>query len=141
MTILARLAQYHSVPVENARVIARVRFPDGGMITVPLPAIAEGSYQAEFTAPMAGVYTVRIVAEGSSLRGARFTREAVRTAAVWPRGDAPPPTSHDDGLVRPLAVPAGIKAINPDLLRRYGIEVERMLKCCATEERSPSKKG
>ncbi|HVR65350.1 MAG TPA: M14 family zinc carboxypeptidase [Verrucomicrobiae bacterium] len=141
VTILARLAQYHSVPVENARVIARVRFPDGGMVTVPLPAIAEGAYQAEFTAPMAGVYTVRIVAEGSSLRGARFTREAVRTAAVWQRGDAPPPTSHDDGWCGLLRCLLESKAINPELLRRYGIEVDRMLKCCATEERSPSKKG
>jgi hypothetical protein len=140
VTIIARLAQYQSVPVEHARVVARLRSPDGGSATIALSSAGEGTYQATFTAPIPGIYTARIVAEGRSLRGAPFTREAVRTAAVWRNGDAPPPNSHDDGWCGLLRCLLESKAINPDILRRYGIEIDRMLKCCSTEEHTPPRK-
>src|SRR5262245_4995602 len=48
-------------------------------------------------ARMAAGEVSRITAEGHTLRGFRFTREAVRTAIAWQGGDARPPTRHDDG--------------------------------------------
>ena len=84
---------------------------------------------------MSGVYTIRITAEGRTLRGFRFTREAVRTAIAWQGGDAPPPTKHDDGLVRVLRCLLESKAIDLETLKRLGIHPDRLLKCCQDEER------
>ena len=88
-------------------------------------------------APIAGVYTIRIIADGRTLRGFRFTREAVRTAMAWQGGDAPPLTKHDDGWCSVLRCLLDSNAIDPETLKRLGIHLERLLKCCQDEERIP----
>lgn len=42
-----------------------------------------------------GVCQVRVRAAGADLHGARFTREELRTLAVWARGDDPSPQTID----------------------------------------------
>ena len=62
----------------------------------------------------------------ATLRGFPFTREAVRTAAVWQGGDAPPPTGHDDGWCAVVRCLLETKAIDLEVLKRYGIHPDRL---------------
>ena len=99
-----------------------------------LNPIAEGVYEVAFTANLSGTYTIRITAEGHSLRGAPFTREAVRTAIVWPGGDREPPSSDGDSWCRLILCLLESKAIDPEVLKRLGVNVEGLLRCCPPEE-------
>jgi hypothetical protein len=105
-----------------------------------LSELGDGAYEASFVASVAGVYVIRIHTEGRTLRGFRFTREAVRTAAVWRGGDNPPPTKHDDGWCGVLRCLLEANAVDLELLKRLGIRPDRLLKCCDEEERIPLKK-
>lgn len=79
------------IPVVSAAVRALVTDPDGTERTVPLHPTEPGRYAAEITTTIPGVYRVLTRARGADLRGTRFTREELRTLAVWARGDQPPP--------------------------------------------------
>lgn len=70
------------------------------MSTVPLPADS-GLHRATIATTTSGVYRVLVRAEGADLRGAPFTREELRTVAVWARGDDRPPLVLDPGAVGP----------------------------------------
>lgn len=134
VTVRVRLTQYQSIPIVKAKVRAVVRYPDSSEVTFYLNAIAEGLYEVEFKANLSGTYIIRITAEGRSLRGAPFTREAVRTAVVWKGGDKEPPSSQGDcwcGLIRCLL---DSKAIDAEALKRLGIDVKGLLHCCNEEE-------
>jgi murein tripeptide amidase MpaA len=135
VTVRVRLTQYQSIPIDQAKVVAQVRFPDGSAPVLGLAPRGEGAYETEFKAPLSGVYTIRITAEGRTLRGFPFTREAVRTAIAWRGGDSPPPTKHDDGWCGLLRCLLDSKAIDPEVLKRLGIDPERIAKCCQDEER------
>jgi hypothetical protein len=93
-----------------------------------------------FVAAAPGIYRICIHAEGRTLRAFPFTREAVRTAAVWQGGDKPAPTKHDDGPCSMLRCLLESKAFDPEVLKRYGIHPERLLMCCEDEERIPPKR-
>jgi murein tripeptide amidase MpaA len=134
VTVRARLSQYQEIPIEGARVRARVRFPDGSASTLWLAAQGEGVYQGTFTASLSGVYRVRITAEGRSLRGAPFTREALRTAAVWAGGDRPPPNATDEDWCKKLGCLIDSGVLNPEVLKQFGIDVGRLGKCCPPDE-------
>ncbi|NUT97066.1 MAG: VWA domain-containing protein [Saccharothrix sp.] len=75
----------------SASVQAIVTRPDGVMSTVPLDTAADGVYTASIPTTTSGVYRVLVRARGADLRGTRFTREELRTSAVWARGDDRPP--------------------------------------------------
>ena len=132
--VRARLSQYQEVPIDGAGVRARVRFPDGSASNLWLPSQGEGVYQGTFTASFWGVYRVRITAEGRSLRGAPFTREALRTAAVWAGGDRPPPSTTDEDWCKKLECLIEAGVLNAEVLKRLGIDVGRLSKCCPPEE-------
>lgn len=134
VTVRARITQYQFVPIENAKVRAHVRFPDGAMKTLVLGHAGDGTYESAFQATLAGTYTIRIHAEGRSLRGEPFTREAVRTAAVWRGGDGKPPSSKDDPWCSIIHCLLETKAIDPETLKRLGINLEALLRCCPPEE-------
>lgn len=92
MTLEAELTEF-GLPVENrARVTARLTLPDGRERIVELEETEPGVFTAEVAAPTAGIYHFRVMAEGATLRGIPFTREAVRTGAVWQGGGEPFPT-------------------------------------------------
>ncbi len=76
---------------DSASVHAQVIAPDGTQSTLPLLPVEAGVFQSEVTTTAAGVYRILVRAVGADLRGVRFTREELRTMAVWARGDEPPP--------------------------------------------------
>jgi hypothetical protein len=126
--------------VDGAKVLASTRFPDGAGHDFWLSDQGDGAYEASFVASVAGVYVIRIRAEGRTLRNFPFTREAIRTAAVWHGGDSPPPTKHDDGWCGVLRCLLESDAVDLELLKRLGIRPDRLLKCCDEEERIPPKR-
>lgn len=134
VTVRARLTQYESIPIEEVKVRALVLFPDSSEIAFYLNTIAAGVYEITFTANLSGTYSIRITAEGYSLRGVPFTREAVRTAIVWSGGDRQPPSSDSDSWCRLIRCLLESKAIDPELLKRLGVNIDGLLRCCSLEE-------
>ena len=129
-----RLSQYQNIPIEGARVQAQIRYPDGSVMKLDLAPQGEGAYEGPFTASLSGIYPVRITAEGRSLRGEAFTREALRTAMVWAEGDQPPPGRDDEHWCQTLHCLIESGALNAEVLKRLGIDVGRIKKCCPPEE-------
>jgi hypothetical protein len=71
----------------SAQVDALVTAPDGTPSTLGFTEIDDGVYRAAAATPTPGVYSVLVRAWGTSLRGEPFTRQELRTLAVWSRGD------------------------------------------------------
>jgi hypothetical protein len=93
VTVRGVLSEY-GVPVgdDRAHVQAEIEHPDGTTSIVPLFAIEAGVFETTFAASAAGVYAVRLLAKGKSMRGRPFTREHLLSAAIWKGGDQPVPT-------------------------------------------------
>jgi hypothetical protein len=129
------LMQYASVALDGAQVTAKIEYPDGAISTQVLAGQGGGLYESNLTAALNGIYRIRITAQGKSLRGFAFTREAVRTAIVWRGGDAPPPTRQDDGWCSVLRCLVESKAVSLEVLRRLGIDIQELRRCCEGLER------
>ena len=76
------------------------------------------------------MFTARVPTEGTSLRGEPFTREELRTIAVWTRGDERP--SRPDG--RGLDLCGLLSCLLEDdalgkIAREREIDVERLRQC------------
>jgi hypothetical protein len=96
LMLRAVLSEY-GVPVEGrARVEALVTYPDGSTGTLGLTEESGGVFSLALRASLAGIYRFTVRAEGGSVRGVPFTREALLTAAVWPGGDRPDPDPGED---------------------------------------------
>lgn len=100
-TVTATLTDFGIPLASSARVSARVEAPDGAVSTVTLAEHEPGRYVAEVPTQAPGVHRVLVTALGQTLRGEPFTREQLRTLAVWSAGDDRPPTSQDPGTDRP----------------------------------------
>jgi hypothetical protein len=126
------------LPVEkHAYVQADVQKPDGSSMTLALAEVEPGVFESSLTAVQAGIYPIRFRARGTTLRGYSFTREQLRTAAVWRGGDAPPPsgtTQPPAGVdwCRLIACLLGDKGI-VTLLERSGIDVDGLRRCWKDE--------
>ena len=82
----------------RARVWADVTGPNGQQTRIGFDPDGEGTYRATVPTPSAGVYRLLVRSAGSTFGGTRFTREALRTLAVWNRGDDTDyPRSPDSG--------------------------------------------
>ena len=81
----------------QAAVHAQVTSPTGTATTVTLSETGPGGYRGEIPTSVSGVYRILVTATGADLRGTRFTREELRTLAVWARGDDSPPVITDPG--------------------------------------------
>lgn len=92
LTVRALLTEYGAPFKGSANVVAELVRPDGQQLLVNLGPVAgeAGAFQATRTASQSGIYRFRIIADGRTSREQRFTREALRTAAVWHGGDQPP---------------------------------------------------
>jgi len=99
--VSAMLTDFGIPLASSARVTARVDAPDGSVSTFTLAEYEPGRYAAQVPTEAAGVHRVLVTARGQTLRGEPFTREQLRTLAVWNGGDDRPPTSHDPGTGRP----------------------------------------
>jgi hypothetical protein len=89
-TVAAVLTQA-GIPLEHvATADLNVTAPDGATFTLSMAETAGGVFTADVATPTAGVYRLLARATGRTLRGEPFTREQLRTAAVWSRGDDRP---------------------------------------------------
>lgn len=80
------------VPLSGlAAVTAGVTSPTGTTTSVTLSEAEPGVYRGDIPTSVSGVYRILVSAAGADLRGSRFTREELRTLAVWARGDDSPP--------------------------------------------------
>ena len=125
------------IPLSNsAAVEAVVTAPDGSIRTLPLSPTADGEFEGVVATTTSGVYRVLVRAAGSDLRGTRFTREELRTLAVWARGDDPPPLVINPGggdgsgldtcaLLLCLIEDDGIRR----LLAEHKIDPDRVARC------------
>jgi hypothetical protein len=93
VTISATLTEYGIPAAHRATIQAYMELPDNSLVTLPLPETAAGRFQANMTAVIAGVYRIRVVASGVTMRGVPFTREQLLSATAILGGDNPPPTS------------------------------------------------
>jgi hypothetical protein len=93
VTISTTLTEYGIPVARRATVEAYVELPDSSLVTLPAPETDAGRFQANMTVVIAGVYRIRVVASGVTMRGAPFTREQLLSATAILGGDSPPPTS------------------------------------------------
>lgn len=126
----AALTEYAMPLSAPARVRAEIVRPDGSQTVLPLAATGPGAYQASMTATQAGVWRFRIIAQGTTMRGRRFTREQTLTGAVWPGGDRPPsdPRDPDRGFCHLLHCLLADKGV-VEWLNRQGIDPTQIAKC------------
>ena len=86
------------VPLGSSGAVqATVTAPDGTNHVVVLHETEPGVHQGHLPTSAAGVYRVLVRGYGSDLRGTKFTREELRTVAVWARGDDAPPVVLEPG--------------------------------------------
>ncbi|MDQ3654270.1 MAG: hypothetical protein M3457_04230 [Chloroflexota bacterium] len=124
--------------------------PDGTTGTLHLPEIGTGVFEAGFTVSLPGIYRLFFRGSGKTLRGQPFTREELRTAAVWARCDDPPPISHDDPRDRDRQLCRLIECLLRDealgkFLARHQIDPRVIERCvrrfCATSGSVPESSG
>lgn len=124
------------IPLDHSTVVvARTTEPDGSRRIIPMHRTEPGTYTATIRTAQPGVYQVLVSAVGSDLRGTPFTREELRTLAVWSRGDDAPPFTIDltsgggthldlCGLLNCLLQDDGLRKllerheVNPDTVQR-----------------------
>lgn len=130
----ARLTEYDQPLAGRARVRVQVQRPDGTETTVQLREVEPGVFEASFTASLPGIYPLTFRAAGETWHGGRFTREELRTAAVWRRGDgdAPQSTGGASGGGRDLCETFRCLSRDPGvaaLLERHGIRPDAVARC------------
>lgn len=117
------------LPVDAA-VWAELTRPAGATGTVSLEPTEPGTFRGRFDTDAPGVYRIRVRARGRTRSGRPFTRERTLTAAVWRGGDRPvDPRPGDDGLRSLLTCLLTTGAVDPDELRKHGIDVAKVLRC------------
>lgn len=120
----AALTEYDVAVEGRAKVSAWITHPWGETSLLQLSELRGGVFESAFKATGPGVWTVRFEANGKTLRGTPFTREAVRTASVWEGGDSYKPTEGKEPVDQePLRRRVGWEIVHEDkelltLLRR-----------------------
>ncbi|MCA1596254.1 MAG: hypothetical protein LC772_07500, partial [Chloroflexi bacterium] len=137
VTISATLTEY-GIPVEHrANVRAELELPDDSRMTLALTEAAPGRFQVSMIATISGVYRIRVVATGITLRGTPFTREHLLSATAILGGDNPLPVSgpstkaHDEALCRLIECLLGTHALG-GFLKQHGVDEKGVLSCVET---------
>ena len=130
--VSAALREYDQPLTTAANVRAEVARPDGGMSVVTFDSVGGGVWETSLVAAHVGVYRIRIVAEGRTSRGRTFTRERLRTAAIWAGGDRPTrdPVETDNHVCEILECLLEQRGFSR-LLERLEIDRSELLKCLA----------
>jgi hypothetical protein len=147
MHLSARLSEY-GIPVEDrAKVRAELNGP-GGQGMVELKETAPGLFEGSLEGKERGLYRFRVVAQGRTLRGVRFTREQTLTGAIYepkPPEDPKPPEGGSTQPCRKIlcALLAAIRQ-SPRLgaqveasLRPSGVALAELLRCLDVSCRQP----
>ena len=86
-----QLSQY-GIPLNKpASVTTKMIDPTGIQKVISFAKTGEGEYVAKVKTDSSGVCRFRMMANGTTLRGRKFTREQVKTGAVWSGGNRPNP--------------------------------------------------
>ena len=127
-TVTAALSDFGIPLASSARVTARVDAPDGSASTVTLAEHEPGRYVAEVPTKAPGVHRVLVTASTQTLRGEPFTREQLRTLAVWSAGDERPPTSPRPGLCELLKCLLSGRSL-ARAAKRAGLDIDEIRRC------------
>ena len=144
ITLRARLTEY-GTPVESDRAAVKTELtrPDGSSTVLHLVHIEPGIYSVDIPAALPGVYRMRVLANGFTLRARPFTREHLLTGATWRNGNEPPPHTDppkDDDPCHLLGCLFNERVITPELERRlmeWGVDLGALRKClerCCTSQ-------
>ena len=76
------LLHQYRLPI-SGQVRAEVTLPDGREKVVRLQQTEKGKFSAIMTAETSGVYQFRIIAQGYSMGGKKFTRETLRSVSIY----------------------------------------------------------
>lgn len=117
----------------GARINVSVVAPDGTSLALVGTESTDGVFDTQWPASLSGVYRVHVVGTGLTTLGSTWTREALRTAAVWRGGNNPLPRPSDtERWCRLLACMHRNGAIDQRRLTELGIDLNGVLKClCA----------
>jgi hypothetical protein len=149
LTLRAVITEYGAPFKGHAVVQAELLRPDMTPSLVVLHEVAgePGAFQATRIAAQSGIYRFRFIASGRNSREQPFTREALRTAAVWRGGDFPGGGPKDSGADnrRPdwcalLECLFAHGVLSDDLAKRlkhYGVDIDRLRGCLARQCRDP----
>ena len=119
----------------STRTVELLEARDGTVVTLTMTETEAGIFALTAAAILPGVYHVRFIATGVTVRGAPFTREQMATAVVWQGGDDPyqPPRDSDEpDWCRLLECVLGGKTFSRELLervKRAGIDVDSVRRC------------
>jgi hypothetical protein len=133
ISLRAVLTEY-TLPVDHrAKVRVEVEHPDRTNGVIWLNEVQSGVFTASFSADSAGIYRLRVVAEGGTFRGLSFTREQLGTAAVWIGGDRPTQVpGGDDDWCRLISCLLDEKILSPRLqarLKKEGFSLPALREC------------
>jgi hypothetical protein len=134
----AVLSEYGLPVTHRAQVHTELVYPDGSHGDVDLAETEPGVFTAALTAQQSGIYRMRVMAEGGTLRGQPFTREELKVGAVWAGGDQPPPRPSDGGgnghggcceLLECLLSERVLSRELTDRLRHLGVHLDALRQC------------
>jgi hypothetical protein len=132
LTISATLTEYGIPVARRGGVRAELERPDNTRETLSLSEVDPGHFEVNTTAIVPGVYRIRVVASGVTMRGVPFTREQLRSATAILGGDGPMPTSgpttkaHDEELCRLIECLLG--PFGP-LLSKHNVDPKAVRSC------------
>jgi hypothetical protein len=135
LTISATLTEYGIPVARRAGVRAEVERPDNTRATLSLSEVDPGHFEINTTAVVSGVYRIRVVASGVTMRGIPFTREQLLSATAILGGDGPMPTSgpatkaHDEELCRLIECLLG--SFGP-FLTKHDVDPKAVRSCVET---------
>jgi hypothetical protein len=137
LTLTATLTEYGLPVARRASVRAEIERPDHVPVTVLLPEVQDGRFEASTTATVPGVYRIHVVASGATMRGTPFTREQLLSATAILGGDNPPPTSgpdakaHDEQLCKLIECLLSPKSFGR-LLATHEVDPKAVSSCVET---------
>lgn len=131
LTLRTALRQYGDIPIDDATVTADVSSPDGTERTVTLDPVNEGVFETDLATSSTGVYRTHVYADGRSLRGRPFTREAIRTASIWHGGDDPEAVGRPNAQARLLCELLECVSGDPlaEVMEQWGVDARAFREC------------
>lgn len=145
ITVNAQLSEYGGAFRGYANVRVEVIRPDNVKLELDMPEVdtETAMFSTEINANMVGIYRFRILASGRTSDEIPFTREQLRTAALWHGGDNPqqPVDSSDNfdwcKLIKCI-IDKGV--ISRELVKKLdanGLDIIKLRKCiCSYNKRS-----
>lgn len=140
ITMYATLKQYNlSI---GGRVYAEVLSPNGSRITIELQQTNKGYFEGKFKSSISGIYSIRVKANGISMAGNRFIREALRTISLYKENPIIPTddtTKDDTKICEIIECFLSGKGIQ-EYLRKNNIDPDNITKCLKYHCMEPHKK-